>query len=119
MATVNLQSSITVWFWNTALFLQAFLGDRYGSRFLPTTVPVTEYRCLRRLASWMDQSDFATVDKWYLVDTNAVPAVYRIQPITALCPHFSDPDPKNRIIKQQVCSFIRGLTIVVVDCFYI
>ncbi|XP_076461539.1 uncharacterized protein LOC143294026 [Babylonia areolata] len=82
-------------------YFVAFLGDRYGSRLLPTTIPVTEYRSLRRLASWMDQSDFGVVDKWYLVDTNAVPAVYRIQPITALCPHYNDPDPKNRIIKQQ------------------
>lgn len=88
--------------WDTSIFLQAFLGDRYGSRLLPTTIPVTEYRSLRRLASWMDESDFAVVDKWYLVNTNAVPAVYQIQPITALCPHFNDPDLKNRIIKQQV-----------------
>ena len=85
---------------------QAFLGDRYGSRLLPTSIPVTEYRNLRRLASWMDKDEWEAVDKWYIVDTNAVPAVYRIQPITSLLPHYNDPEPKNRIIKQQVNSRI-------------
>ena len=87
---------------------QAFLGDRYGSRLLPTRVPVTEYRSLRRLASWMDLSDFAIVDKWYVVDTNSVPAVYRLQPITDLLPFYHDTDPKNRIIRKQVWDFIQG-----------
>ncbi|KAK7109838.1 hypothetical protein V1264_013816 [Littorina saxatilis] len=79
----------------------AFLGDRYGSRLLPSSIPVTEYRSLRRLASWMDVDDFGAVDKWYIVDTNAVPALYRIQPITDLLPHYNDFDPKHRIVKQQ------------------
>ncbi|KAK7466741.1 hypothetical protein BaRGS_00037150 [Batillaria attramentaria] len=78
----------------------AFLGDKYGSRTLPITIPVTEYRTLRRLASWMDQ-DFKAVNKWYLVDTNSVPPVYKIQPITALLPNYNDPDPKKRLLREQ------------------
>jgi hypothetical protein len=52
----------------------------------------------------MDQADFEIVDKWYLVDTNSVPAVYRIQPITTLLPHYNDTDPENRLKTLEVGS---------------
>jgi hypothetical protein len=52
----------------------------------------------------MDQQDFEIVDKWYLVDTNSVPAVYRIQPITTLLPHYNDTDPENRLKTLEVGS---------------
>ncbi|PVD30066.1 hypothetical protein C0Q70_09327 [Pomacea canaliculata] len=80
----------------------AFLGDRYGSCQLPNTIPVTEFRTMRRLASWMDIKEFAIVDKWYLLDTNAVPPVYQIQAITSLLPYYSDKNPSNKHLCDQV-----------------
>ncbi|XP_005101748.1 uncharacterized protein LOC101864694 [Aplysia californica] len=72
-----------------------FVGDKYGSRPLPSAIPVTEFRLFRRIASWMDIK-FETVEKWYLLDTNSVPPVYQIQPITTLLPYFNNMNPVNK-----------------------
>lgn len=50
----------------------------------------------------MDIKEFAIVDKWYLLDTNAVPPVYQIQAITSLLPYYSDKNPSNKHLCDQV-----------------
>lgn len=80
---------------------QLFLGDKYGTRPLPNSVPVTEFRMFRRLASWMNLK-FDVVEKWYLLDTNSVPPVYHIQPITTLLPFFTDMEPLNEKKRMAV-----------------
>ncbi|GFS28081.1 NACHT and WD repeat domain-containing protein 1 [Elysia marginata] len=72
-----------------------FVGDKYGSRTLPNAIPVTEFRLFRRIASWL-QLKFEIVEKWYLLDTNTVPHVYRMLPITALLPFYGNLNPVNQ-----------------------
>jgi WD40 repeat protein len=49
------------------------LGDRYGSRLLPATIPSDEYT---RLSAQLGATDRARLDAAYRLDTNAVPATY-------------------------------------------
>jgi hypothetical protein len=53
------------------------LGDRYGWRPPPATVPASQFELLRgRMAG----GDAELVDLWHVEDRNAVPPVYRLQP---------------------------------------
>ncbi|XP_067656688.1 NACHT domain- and WD repeat-containing protein 1-like [Haliotis asinina] len=77
-----------------------FLGDRYGSCPLPSTVPVTDFRVFHRVAMAMGK-DIYLLDKWYLLDNNAEPPVYQLQPITNLLPHYNDQDPAKQHLQEK------------------
>ena len=51
----------------------ALVGDRYGSRLLPDTIPRDD---LDKLLEALPANDQALVRRWYLLDTNRVPAHY-------------------------------------------
>ncbi|GFO05233.1 leucine-rich repeat and WD repeat-containing protein [Plakobranchus ocellatus] len=76
-----------------------FVGDKYGSRTLPNAIPVTEFRLFRRIASWLGLK-FEIVEKWYLLDTNTVPHVYRMLPITTLLPYYGNLNPVNQGMRK-------------------
>src|SRR5262245_36677621 len=57
------------------------LGDRYGSRLAPCTIPVAEYE---RLYPHLDVSGRTLLEAAYQLDENAVPPVYVLQPHTGL-----------------------------------
>jgi NACHT domain- and WD repeat-containing protein len=53
------------------------LGDRYGWRPPPATVPAADFERLRKR---MAADAAGLVDLWYVEDRNAVPSVYQLQP---------------------------------------
>ena len=55
------------------------LGDRYGWRPVPPEIPQEEFEEIENLLS-KDDADF--LRKWYLLDRNAIPAVYCLKPRT-------------------------------------
>src|SRR5690242_16268807 len=55
----------------------ALLGDRYGSRLLPESIPQTDFDPLARVLTASDQR---LVGDWYELDTNALPAAYVLRP---------------------------------------
>nr|XP_002732217.1 PREDICTED: leucine-rich repeat and WD repeat-containing protein KIAA1239-like [Saccoglossus kowalevskii] len=56
----------------------AILGDKYGWRPLPPTIPSNDFL---KFQEHLDDSGRALLNKWYLHDDNAVPASYTLQPI--------------------------------------
>ena len=70
------------------------LGDRYGSRPLPATIPETEMEliCLKlEPGPNLDQ-----LKEWYLKDSNAKPPEYVLQDITKNLPPTSDREKINK-----------------------
>ena len=67
---------------NTSLFCfqQLFLGQRYGSRSLPASIPMAVYEAIRG-ALREAGVDVTLLDQWYLKDSNFQPPVYILQPI--------------------------------------
>jgi hypothetical protein len=55
------------------------LGDRYGWRPAPPETPQVEFE---EIENRLSQEDIDMLRKWYLLDSNAVPAVYCLQPRT-------------------------------------
>ena len=73
--------------------LQCLLGNKYGYRPLKASIPSQTFQKLIDIVSsceTIDQEDIDLVQKWYVEDTNAVPAVYVLQPITAHLPSYYD-----------------------------
>jgi hypothetical protein len=54
------------------------LGDRYGSRPLPTVIPEQEVQSIR---AHLSPTDRQLVDKWFVEDSNAIPPVHVLQNI--------------------------------------
>nr|XP_032822732.1 NACHT domain- and WD repeat-containing protein 1 [Petromyzon marinus] len=65
----------------------ALLGNRYGYRPLPRTIPEAEMEALRGCAS---REETEQLEAWFWRDANAEPPLFLLQPITALLPHFDD-----------------------------
>jgi tetratricopeptide (TPR) repeat protein len=55
------------------------LGNRYGWRPAPPQIPQDEFEKIRAL---LPPEDIVQLDKWYLLDNNAIPAEYILQPRT-------------------------------------
>ncbi|GMH82373.1 hypothetical protein TrVE_jg6669 [Triparma verrucosa] len=65
-------------------YVQLF-GDRYGPNVLPTVIPHSAFdkiMCVMEDAGHLDEVVLFT--KWYHLDENAVPALYKLQPINSL-----------------------------------
>eukprot|EP00961_Rhodomonas_salina_P078616 1057353-Rhodomonas_salina.1 len=79
-----------------------FLGDRYGYRPFPAVIPESELNALKAvLESDVSQNNteaLALIDKWFLLDTNRVPAEYILQPVSTFYPAFIDT--KDRAAQQ-------------------
>ncbi|XP_071493290.1 NACHT domain- and WD repeat-containing protein 1-like [Diadema antillarum] len=82
-------------------YLVGFLGDKYGYRPLNANVESTTFeKLLEIMLEHADVVDAEVVDlvkKWYLKDTNAVPPVYTLQPITKhLIEYYDSTDPEKQ-----------------------
>ncbi|NUN08617.1 MAG: DUF4062 domain-containing protein [Ignavibacteriaceae bacterium] len=53
------------------------LGNRYGWQPIPTTIPQDEMEQIKRLFTYQEK---ALIEKWYLLDENAIPSEYVLQP---------------------------------------
>ena len=69
------------------------LGDRYGSRPLPSVIPEAE---MINIHTHLGVQDRKLVEEWYVEDTNAIPPVYVLQNINK-----DIPDPGNSPVAIQ------------------
>ncbi|KAJ3251999.1 hypothetical protein HDU77_005497 [Chytriomyces hyalinus] len=67
-----------------------FLGDRYGRSTLPQTISLTEFE---KIANSLDESDSEILHKWFALDTNPDPSVYRLRPAETIIDGISSSDP--------------------------
>lgn len=73
----------------TQFFFQVFLGQKYGYRPIPTYILSSELQMLRdELAS--SGSDVTLLDMWYRKDSNAVPPISVLQPISSILVNFNN-----------------------------
>eukprot|EP00043_Microstomoeca_roanoka_P010733 m.101794 g.101794 ORF g.101794 m.101794 type:complete len:2172 (-) comp14987_c1_seq1:97-6612(-) len=70
------------------------LSQRYGYRPFPVTIDQVE---LEQLLAACCEADATLLKKWFVLDTNKIPAVYRLLPVTHHLPHFLHAeDPEER-----------------------
>ncbi|TRY57443.1 hypothetical protein DNTS_031430 [Danionella cerebrum] len=72
----------------------ALLGNQYGHRSVPRLIPETEFELLASKLS-KDSENLKLLNQWFSKDTNSVPPIYILQPITAHYPHYSDRGSEN------------------------
>ena len=81
---------------------QMLLGDRYGSRPLPASIPETE---MQLILSKVDPGpNLVQLKEWYLKDSNAKPAEYVLQDITKNLP----PKSQREKFSEEDLSDARG-----------
>ncbi|XP_042898857.1 NACHT and WD repeat domain-containing protein 2 isoform X2 [Parasteatoda tepidariorum] len=66
-----------------------FLGQKYGYRPIPTIIDGKEFRMIHDTLGLMNQ-DVSLLDRWYREDTNAVPSVFVLQPISSVLVNFNN-----------------------------
>ncbi|CAG2215281.1 unnamed protein product [Mytilus edulis] len=65
-------------------------GDRYGFRPIPVEIDKDEFDTLKKIAEKNSLSDTELLDIWYLLDENAIPPLYILQPIRSQFKFFGD-----------------------------
>ncbi|KAJ8318731.1 hypothetical protein KUTeg_003822 [Tegillarca granosa] len=68
-------------------------GDRYGFRPIPTEIEMEEFESLLQIAKEYQLEDQKLMETWYLLDENAKPPLYVLQPIRSQFPFFGDYSP--------------------------
>ena len=70
---------------------QAIIGDKYGYRPIPTVIEAGLFETLCEVApSIVSADDWTLATTWYLKDSNALPVVYVLQPISVMIPEVVD-----------------------------
>ena len=83
----------------------ALLGDRYGWRPLPVTIPAAEFDAVK---PHIPVSDAAQADQWYRLDENAVPPEYCLQPRTGEFVELSTWNPVEQSLLQALATAARA-----------
>lgn len=73
----------------SVIFFQVFLGQKYGYRPLPTIIDAKELDMMRECVRDVP-AEVELLDKWYKKDTNTVPPVYILQPISTILTNFNN-----------------------------
>ena len=68
---------------------QVFLGQKYGYRPIPTIILASELILLKETLVSMGV-DVHLLDLWYKKDTNAVPHIFILQPISSILINFNN-----------------------------
>lgn len=80
-----------------------FLGQKYGYRPIPTYILSSELQLLRdELAA--TGNDVILLDTWYRKDSNAVPPISVLQPISSILVNFN-----NKVIRFLAAGVCHGL----------
>lgn len=87
--------------WFKEKFLQGFLGDKYGSRLIPSKIDASEFKMLRRIAMKLGH-DVTNLDQWYHKDENAEPPEYYLVPINKILKHYTDDKEECAEKKKKV-----------------
>ena len=76
---------------NVYCLFQCLLGQRYGPTNLPMTILHNEFEQLRNVFL-NRQNDLELLHQWYIKDSNAIPALYVLQPISKVLGRvYADP----------------------------
>ncbi|KAK1805804.1 hypothetical protein P4O66_012851, partial [Electrophorus voltai] len=70
---------------------QALVGNQYGQRSIPHSIPENEFELLLSKLS-EDQEGLTLFKRWFIKDNNSVPPQYVLQPITKHFPCYDDPE---------------------------
>ncbi|CAH1801102.1 unnamed protein product [Owenia fusiformis] len=76
------------------------LGGRYGSRPLPARIKASVLQTIKQFAK-AAELPLATIEEWYMLDTNAVPPEYTLKPITDIFPSYIDDNPANEELRKK------------------
>lgn len=83
----------------SVIFFQVFLGQKYGYRPLPTIIDAKELDMMRECVRDVP-AEVELLDKWYKKDTNTVPPVYILQPISTILTNFNNKVSKISSLKS-------------------
>ncbi|GBG28021.1 NACHT domain- and WD repeat-containing protein 1 [Hondaea fermentalgiana] len=72
---------------SAAMHFIGIVGDKYGFRPFPADIEQEEFEAL--LAHCDRQEDRDLLETWFVLDTNSVPAVYRLRPVYEVLPEYS------------------------------
>ncbi len=81
-------------------------AQRYGYRPFPDRIPESEFALL--LTHVSDASHKALLNKWFLADTNVMPTMYVLQPVSTYLPDFLNeaaPDARAKARSEWWSSF--------------
>lgn len=87
----------------TVTIFQVFLGQKYGYRPIPTYILSSELQMIRdELAT--TGHDPTIIDTWYRKDSNAVPPISVLQPISSILINFNNKVkyPYNSLVNSQI-----------------
>ncbi|XP_063446187.1 uncharacterized protein LOC134725872 isoform X2 [Mytilus trossulus] len=65
-------------------------GDRYGFRPIPIEIDMEEFDTIKKVAEENSLPDIKLLDVWYLLDENAKPPLYILQPIRSQFTFYGD-----------------------------
>jgi len=68
---------------------QALIGQKYGYRSFPSVIKADVFEVVRNTLS-NHGHDVQLLDVWFKMDSNALPPVYILQPISSILKHFKD-----------------------------
>lgn len=75
-----------------------FLGQKYGYRPLPTRVLDTEFLLI---IDALEEVDGNLLKLWYKLDSNSVPNVYVLQPVSSIYKNFTNKAQKQLMEEDQ------------------
>jgi hypothetical protein len=75
--------------WHCLYCEQVFLGQKYGYRPIPTYILASELAQFREILLTMGQ-EVILLDTWYKKDSNAVPPICILQPISSILVNFNN-----------------------------
>ena len=86
--------------------LQALIGQKYGYRPFPPTIAADEFETIRQELNG-DRQGAATaaatlLDTWFKKNTNVIPHVYCLQPISTLLPDYAR-GVSSKLFAQSQC----------------
>ncbi|CAF0730796.1 unnamed protein product [Brachionus calyciflorus] len=75
-----------------------FLGQKYGYRPLPTRVLDSEFNMIIDI---LEDDDAKLMQLWYKLDTNSVPNVFVLQPVSSIYKNFTNKAQKQLMEEDQ------------------
>ena len=78
--------------------IKVFLCQKYGYRPLPTRVLDTEFHMITNI---LEEESAQLLTKWYKLDTNSVPNLYVLQPVSSIYVNFTNKAQKQLMEQDQ------------------
>ena len=71
------------------IYFQTFLNQKHGYRPLQSFIPAAEFELLTSCLKDHGRSTLL-LETWYFKDTNDIPPIYVLQPISSIIPGYKD-----------------------------